>query len=129
LQNVVLNLDVMPSMRALMTAGEALQRDHVAGYNCAFVAVNRLRAFDEILYILMCGTGVGFSVEQQFVNKLPTIAEEFSDSDTIIVVEDSKIGWAKAFKELDVASCGRSGSKVGCIKGSSRRCKTKDIRW
>lgn len=100
LETAVLNLEIMPSMRALMTAGEALERDHVAGYNCAFVALNRLRAFDEILYILMCGTGVGFSVERQFVDKLPTIAEEFSESDTVIVVEDSKIGWAKAYKEL-----------------------------
>jgi ribonucleoside-diphosphate reductase alpha chain len=87
-------------MRALMTAGPALERCNVAGYNCAFVAVNRVRAFDEILYVLMCGTGVGFSVENRFVYKLPTVAEEFFPSDTVIVVEDSKIGWAKAFKEL-----------------------------
>jgi len=90
----------MPSMRALMTAGEALERDNTAGYNCSYVAVNRVRAFDEILYILMCGTGVGFSVERQYVEKLPTIAEHFTDSDTIIVVQDSKAGWAKAYKEL-----------------------------
>ena len=101
LEDAVLNLEVMPSMRCLMTAGTALDRDQVAGYNCSFVAINRLRAFDEILYILMCGTGVGFSVEKQFVDKLPTISEDFHDTDTVIVVEDSKIGWAKAFKELN----------------------------
>jgi len=100
LRDAVLNLDIMPSMRCLMTAGEALRRDHVAGYNCSYVAVNRVRAFDEIMYILMCGTGVGFSVERQYVEKLPTIAEEFTNSDTTISVEDSKLGWAKAYKEL-----------------------------
>jgi ribonucleoside-diphosphate reductase alpha chain len=98
--NAVLNLEIMPSMRALMTAGEALSRDNTAGYNCSYVAVNRVRAFDEILYILMCGTGVGFSVERQYVEKLPTIAEQFTASDTTIVVQDSKAGWAKAYKEL-----------------------------
>jgi ribonucleoside-triphosphate reductase len=100
LEEAVLNLEIMPSMRALMTAGEALRRDNTAGYNCSYVAVNRVRAFDEILYILMCGTGVGFSVERQYVEKLPTIAENFSVSDTTINVEDSKAGWAKAYKEL-----------------------------
>ena len=100
LYDAVLNLEVMPSMRVLMTAGEALRRDNVAGYNCSYLAVNRVRAFDEIMYILMCGTGVGFSVECQYVEKLPTIAEEFTQSDTTIIVEDSKIGWAKAYKEL-----------------------------
>ena len=100
LRQAVLNLEIMPSMRSLMTAGEALIRDNTAGYNCSYVAVNRVRAFDEILYILMCGTGVGFSVEKQFVEKLPTIAEEFTQSDTTIIVQDSKAGWAKAYKEL-----------------------------
>lgn len=100
LRDAVLNLDIMPSMRCLMTAGEALRRDHVAGYNCSYVAVNRVRAFDEIMYVLMCGTGVGFSVERQYVEKLPTIAEEFTNSNTTIIVEDSKVGWAKAYKEL-----------------------------
>lgn len=100
LRQAVLNLEVLPSMRCLMTAGEALERENVAGYNCAYVHVNRLRAFDEILYILMCGTGVGFSVEQKFVEKLPTISEEFSDSDTVISVSDSKAGWARAYREL-----------------------------
>ena len=100
LESAVLNLEIMPSMRALMTAGPALSRDNTAGYNCSYVAVNRVRAFDEILYILMCGTGVGFSVERQYVEKLPTIAEHFSSTDTTIIVEDSKAGWAKAYKEL-----------------------------
>jgi ribonucleoside-triphosphate reductase len=100
LKTAILNLEIMPSMRSLMTAGEALKRDNTAGYNCSYVAVNRVRAFDEILYILMCGTGVGFSVERQYVEKLPTIAEVFTDSDTTIVVQDSKAGWAKAFREL-----------------------------
>jgi ribonucleoside-diphosphate reductase alpha chain len=100
LKEAILNLEVMPSMRALMTAGEALERENVAGYNCSYVNVNRLRAFDEILYILMNGTGVGFSVERESIAKLPTIAEEFSQSDTTIIVQDSKLGWARAFKEL-----------------------------
>lgn len=100
LEDAVVNLEIMPSMRALMTAGEALRRDNVAGYNCSYVAVNRLRAFDEILYILMCGTGVGFSVERGETDLLPTNAEEFHETDTTIIVADSKIGWAKAYKEL-----------------------------
>jgi ribonucleoside-diphosphate reductase alpha chain len=100
LENGVLGLDVMPSMRCLMTAGEALKRENIAGYNCSYVAVNRVQAFDEILYVLMNGTGVGFSVERQEVSQLPQVAEEFYDSDTVISVADSKLGWAKAFKEL-----------------------------
>ena len=100
LRSAVLNLEVMPSMRALMTAGVALERENVAGYNCSFVAMNNLKSFDEVLYVLMCGTGVGFSVERDFVNKLPTLAEEFSESHTTIVVQDSKLGWAKAYREL-----------------------------
>ena len=100
LENAVINLEIMPSMRALMTAGDALKRDNVAGYNCSYASANRVRSFDEILYILMCGTGVGFSVEREFVDRLPTIAEEFEQSDTTIVVGDSKIGWAKSYKEL-----------------------------
>ena len=100
LRQAILNLEIMPSMRALMTAGEALERDNTAGYNCSYVAVNRVRAFDEILYILMCGTGVGFSVERQYTDKLPTIAEQFTETDTTIMVQDSKAGWAKSYKEL-----------------------------
>lgn len=100
LENAILNLEVMPSMRSVMSAGKALERDNVAGFNCAYTAIDHLRCFDEIMYILMCGTGVGFSVERQEVAKLPTIAEEFHDTETVIHVRDSKIGWATGFKEL-----------------------------
>ena len=100
IREAIYNLDVMPSMRALMTAGKALDRDNVAGYNCAYVAVDNPRVFDEILYILMCGTGVGFSVERQFINKLPDVPDEIHPTDTTIVVADSKIGWAVAYKQL-----------------------------
>jgi ribonucleoside-triphosphate reductase len=94
------NLDTMPSMRALMTSGPALERDPMAGFNCAFVAIDDVRAFDEILYILMCGTGMGFSVERQFIAKLPTVAETFVNTDITIQVKDSKSGWANGFREL-----------------------------
>ena len=126
LEEAVLNLEIMPSMRALMTAGEALRRDNVAGYNCSYVAVNRIRAFDEILYILMCGTGVGFSVERQYVEKLPTIAEQFTDSDTTIIVEDSKAGWAKAYKELVSLLIGGQIPKwdVSKVRPAGARLKT-----
>ena len=100
LEQAVLGLRVMPSMRCVMTAGEALKRENIAGYNCSYVAVDRPQAFDEILYILMNGTGVGFSVERQYVNELPRIADEFHTTDTTITVADSKMGWAKALKEL-----------------------------
>lgn len=96
----IASLEVMPSMRTLMTAGPALWRDEMAGYNCSFVAMDHPRAFDEILYILTCGTGVGFSCESRFVNKLPEVAEELHDTDTTIVVSDSRIGWASSFREL-----------------------------
>ena len=100
LRKAVVNLDIMPSMRCLMTAGEALKRENVAGYNCSYVKIDSPRSFDEILYILMNGTGVGFSVEEEFVNKLPVVAEEFHETESVIVVRDSKLGWAKALKEL-----------------------------
>ena len=100
LETAILEQKVMPSMRCLMTAGEALKRENIAGYNCSYVAVDRVQAFDEILYVLMNGTGVGFSVERQYIVKLPVVAEEFFHSDTIIQVADSKLGWAKALKEL-----------------------------
>lgn len=99
-ERAIKNLEVMPSMRTLMTAGEALDRDNVAGFNCSYIAVNRQRAFDEIMYILMCGTGVGFSCERQEIQQLPSIAEEMYETDTTIIVGDSKIGWASAFREL-----------------------------
>jgi ribonucleoside-diphosphate reductase alpha chain len=100
LEEAVLDLRVMPSMRCLMTAGPALKKENIAGYNCSYLAIDRVQAFDELLYILMNGTGVGFSVERQFVTKLPVVAEDFNDTETTITVADSKIGWAKALKEL-----------------------------
>tara|TARA_R100000654_G_scaffold35239_4_gene60641 strand:- start:233 stop:2185 length:1953 start_codon:yes stop_codon:yes gene_type:complete len=100
LQDAVLNLEIMPSMRALMTAGIALERCHVAAYNCSYLPVDSVRSFDECLYILMCGTGVGFSVERKYTKQLPTVNESFEDSETTIVVGDSKTGWAKGYKEL-----------------------------
>ncbi len=100
LESAVLNMEIMPSMRALMTAGPALERDNIAGYNCAAVTVNRIRAFDEAMYVLMNGTGMGFSVERREVEKLPEVPEELYPSDTTIHVTDSKLGWSKSFKEL-----------------------------
>ena len=99
-RNAILNHEVMPSMRALMTAGPALKRDHISAYNCSFIATDSLRAFDEAMYVLMNGTGVGFSVENKYTEQLPIIADELFATETTIVVEDSKLGWAKAFKEL-----------------------------
>lgn len=96
----ITNMEVMPSMRALMTAGPALDRDHVAGYNCSYIPIDNIRSFDELMYILLCGTGVGFSVERQEISKLPSIPEEYHETDTVIVVADSKIGWASSFREL-----------------------------
>jgi ribonucleoside-diphosphate reductase alpha chain len=96
----ILNHKVMPSMRAIMTAGEALERSNVAGYNCSFVAINDLRAFDEALYILMCGTGLGFSAEKKHVRYLPEVPAQIVPSDEVIVVQDSKEGWAQAYREL-----------------------------
>ena len=98
--NAIENLEVMPSMRALMCAGPALDRDNIAGFNCSYIAIDHIRAFDEVLYVLMCGCGVGFSVERQSVSKLPEVGESFEDTETVIKVADSKKGWAKAFKEL-----------------------------
>lgn len=100
LMSGIKNLEVLPSMRALMTAGPALDRDNVAGYNCAYIVADSPRAFDESMYILMCGTGVGFSVERQYVTKLPIVNEHFEPTDTTIMVADSKAGWARAFREL-----------------------------
>jgi len=100
LENSVKELKVMPSMRCLMTAGPALEKENVAGYNCAYIKVDSPRSFDEILYVLMNGTGVGFSVEEEYTNQLPAVPEELYDTDTVVVVADSKLGWAKAFKEL-----------------------------
>lgn len=98
--NSIVSLRTMPSMRAMMTAGPALERDPLAGYNCAFIAIDDVRAFDEILFVLMCGTGMGFSVERQYIALLPTVAETFINTDITIRVKDSKSGWANAFREL-----------------------------
>jgi len=99
IREAILGLEIMPSMRAMMTAGVALERDNTAGYNCSYLPVDDPKSFDEAMFILLCGTGVGFSVERQFINKLPEIPELFQ-SDTTIVVKDSKEGWAKAFRQL-----------------------------
>jgi len=99
LEQAVLGLEIMPSMRAMMTAGPALARDNTAGYNCSYLPVDDPKAFDEAMFILLCGTGVGFSVERQFVQRLPEVPELF-DSDTVVVVKDSKEGWAKAFRQI-----------------------------
>ena len=100
LENSVKELKVMPSMRCLMTAGPALEKENVAGYNCSYVKIDSLRSFDEILYVLMNGTGVGFSVEEEYCNKIPPVPDELYETETTIVVADSKLGWARAFKEL-----------------------------
>ncbi len=97
--DAILSLDVMPSMRAMMTAGAAAERDNICMYNCSYLHVDHPYAFDEAMFILLCGTGVGFSVERQFISKLPEVPELF-DSDTTIVVKDSKEGWAKSYRQL-----------------------------
>jgi len=99
IRDAILDLEVMPSMRAMMTAGPALNRDNTAGYNCSYLPVDDPKSFDEAMFILLCGTGVGFSVERQFISKLPDIPDLFN-SETTIVVKDSKEGWAKAFRQL-----------------------------
>ena len=100
MEDYITSLSVMPSMRAMMTAGEALKRDNTCGYNCSYLPVDSPRSFDEAMYILMCGTGVGFSVERENVDKLPIISENMQESEVVIKVEDSKAGWAKAYREL-----------------------------
>lgn len=100
LESAVNNLEVMPSMRAIMTAGPALERQNVAAFNCSYLPIDDPKAFDEAMYILLCGTGVGFSVEQQYVSKLPEVPEQLFDSQTTISVSDSKEGWAKSLRQL-----------------------------
>ncbi len=100
LYKAITTLKVMPSMRCMMTAGVALERDNVAAFNCSYLPIESLRDFDELMYILLCGTGVGFSCERDYVKNLPPVSEEMHDTDTTIVVADSKIGWASAFREL-----------------------------
>ena len=100
LWDAIHGMDVMPSMRCMMTAGAALERDNVAGFNCSYLPINHVRCFDELMYILLCGTGVGFSVEQTFIKDLPTVSDQLYPSDTTIVVSDSKIGWATSVKQI-----------------------------
>ncbi len=129
LRTHILELKTMPSMRAMMTAGGALERDNVCGYNCSYIPVDSPRAFDECMYILMCGTGVGFSVERRNIDKLPTVNEHFEDSTTRIIVADSRAGWARALRELiamlyvgqtpelDVEGVRPSGAKLNTMGG------------
>lgn len=131
LYQAIYNMDVMPSMRMMMTAGEALERDNVAGYNCSYLPVDHVRSFDECLYILMCGTGVGFSVERQYVSKLPEVPDELYKTDTCVAVADSKIGWAASLKEViallyagfipswDLSKLRPSGAKLKTFGGRS----------
>ena len=100
IEQAILNCEITPSMRALMTAGPALERDNTAGYNCSYLPVDDPKSFDEAMFILLCGTGVGFSVERQYVSKLPDVPEKMFESDDIIVVKDSKEGWAKSLRKL-----------------------------
>ena len=100
LEDAIYNLNVMPSMRAMMTAGAAMERDNTCAYNCSYLAVDDPKCFDEAMFILLCGTGVGFSVERQYISKLPEVPDELYKSDTTIVVSDSKEGWAKALRQL-----------------------------
>ena len=100
LEEAILNLEVMPSMRAMMTSGPALERDNTCAYNCSYLPVDDPKAFDEAMFILLCGTGVGFSVERQYVNKLPEVPDRLFASEDVIVVADSKEGWAKAYRKL-----------------------------
>ena len=99
IRDAILSLEIMPSMRAMMTAGPALERDNTAGYNCSYLPVDDPKSFDEAMFILLCGTGVGFSVERQYISKLPEVPELF-ESDTVVVVKDSKEGWAKALRQV-----------------------------
>ena len=100
LESAVVNMEVMPSMRSLMTAGKALERDNTAGYNCSYLPIDDVKAFDEAMYILLCGTGVGFSVERQSIQKLPEVPDTLFESNTTVVVSDSKEGWAKALRQI-----------------------------
>ena len=131
LRDAVFNRNVMPSMRSVMTAGAALDRENVSGYNCAFLPVDNARSFDEAMYILMCGTGVGFSVEYKYINKLPSLPETLEKSSTTVIVGDSKEGWAKAYRELlgllwagqipqiDISKVRPSGARLKTMGGRS----------
>jgi len=131
LRDAVFNRNVMPSMRSVMTAGAALERENVSGYNCAFLPVDNARSFDEAMYILMCGTGVGFSVEYKYINKLPAIPETLEKSSTVVHVGDSKEGWAKAYREflsllwagqipqIDISKVRPAGARLKTMGGRS----------
>lgn len=124
--DAILDLQVMPSMRAVMTAGPALHRDNTCAYNCAFTAVDNVKSFDEAMFILLCGTGVGFSVERQHINKLPEVPENLFASDTTIAVHDSKEGWAKALRQLIALLYSGEIPKwdVSKVRGAGERLKT-----
>ena len=127
IEDYIIGLSVMPSMRALMTAGTALERENIAGYNCSYIPIDNPKAFDEILYILMNGTGVGFSVERQYVDKLPTIPDrEFEKTDDVVSVADSKEGWARGFKDLIsyLYTCRIPKINVSKIRPAGERLKT-----
>ena len=131
LRDAVFNRNVMPSMRSVMTAGAALERENVSGYNCAFLPVDNARSFDEAMYILMCGTGVGFSVEYKYINKLPAIPETLEKSSTVVHVGDSKEGWSKAYREflsllwagqipqIDISKVRPAGARLKTMGGRS----------
>ena len=131
LKEAVYSRNVMPSMRSVMTAGPALERENVSGYNCAFLPVDNAKSFDEAMYILMCGTGVGFSVEYKYINKLPALPETLEKSNTVVIVGDSKEGWAKAYRELlsllwagqipqiDISKVRPSGARLKTMGGRS----------
>lgn len=126
LRTAVRNKEVLPSMRSIMTAGDALARDNTAGYNCAYLAVDDPKAFDEAMFILLCGTGVGFSVERQYVNKLPEVPDRIFPSETYIVVHDSKEGWAKALRQLIALLYSGEAAKwdVSGVRPAGARLKT-----
>jgi ribonucleoside-diphosphate reductase alpha chain len=131
LREAVFNRNVMPSMRSVMTSGPALERENISGYNCAFLPVDNAKSFDEAMYILMCGTGVGFSVEYKYINKLPSLPETLEKSSTTVIVGDSKEGWAKAYRELisllwagqipqiDISKVRPSGARLKTMGGRS----------
>ena len=126
LQTAVTDLDVVPSMRSIMTAGDALERQNIAGYNCSYLPIDDPKGFDEAMYILLCGTGVGFSVEQKYVNKLPEIPEKLYDSNTVVVVKDSKEGWAKALRQVISLLYAGEAPKwdVSSVRAAGTRLKT-----
>ena len=127
LKNNIVSLNIMPSMRSMMTAGPALSRENIAGYNCSYIPIDNPKAFDEVLYILMNGTGVGFSVERQYINSLPTIPDrEFEHTEDVISVADSKEGWARAFRDLIsyLYTCRVPKINVSKVRAAGARLKT-----